>query len=246
MADPPSTPDDRSGSDDPVGDEAGTPRAKPPGRHRRLDNRTIAICVCIALVAALAAALVATFVADDSSSANGSVTDSGPVGLVDLKPVDPNAPATPPGDPIEGLVGDSFRLTDFAGTPTIVNFFSTTCAPCVKEMPGFEQLHQQLGDQVTFVGIDVTDTKAAGRGLVARTGVTYRTGFDPQGNVLRDLNGRGLPTTVVIDRQGQIVEARTGALQPDELRAILDSHQLLGALVAPGSAATAPAPTSAP
>ncbi len=239
-------PDPTSSSDDPRDEEPPATPAEPPGRHRRLDNRTIAICVCIALVAALAAALTASFVTDDSTSTGGN-TDSAPVGEVSLTPIDPKAPVTPPGDPIEGLAGTGFRLTDFAGTPTVVNFFSTSCAPCVKEMPGLEQLHQQLGDQVAFVGIDVTDTKADGRGLVSRTGVTYQTGYDPQGNVLRALDGQGLPTTVVIDRQGRIVDARTGALQPDQLRAILDSHQLLGAPVtgAPSSGPEA-APTSAP
>lgn len=242
MADP--TPD----ADSPEEDQSFKPPVTTSRRRRRIDGRTVAICVCLALVVALAAAVVTSFVTNSSSSPAGKSADSAP--QVSLTPVDPKAPKTPPTDPIEGLVGDSFRLSDFAGKPMVVNFFSTTCPPCVKEMPGFEQLHQQLGTRVTFVGIDVTDTKAAGRGLVNRTGVTYKTGFDPEGNLLRDLDGQGLPTTVVIDARGQVVDARTGALKPDALRALLDQHQLLPPAPVtvlqtptPGPAAT---PTTAP
>lgn len=237
-------------SPDPDSPEDGRD-TKPPvrtsGRRRRIDGRTVAISVCVALVVALAAAVVTSFVTDDSPSTAGKGADS--TSQVSLTPVNPKAPKTLPGDPIEGLVGYPFRFSDFVGKPLLVNFFSSTCAPCVKEMPGFEQLHQQLGNQVTFVGIDVTDTKAAGRGLVARTGVTYKTGFDPQGNVLRDLDGQGLPTTVVIDAQGQVVDARTGALTPDALRALLDQHQLLPAapvtVLQKPTTATAATPTTA-
>ena len=241
-------------TDEPAGD-AAPPRVRPAGRHRRLDNRTIAICVCVALVAALAAGLVATFVSDRSSSSVAVSSDSGPVGKLSLTPLDRNAPTTLPNDPIEGLVGDPFRFADLTGTPLVVNFFSTSCAPCVKEMPGLEQVHQQLGDQVTFVGIDVTDTKAAGRGLVQRTGVTYRTGYDPQGNVLRDVNGQVLPTTLVVDRTGKVLDARTRALTPDQLMTLLIDHQLVSgasppvpdpaSTTAPGPAPAA-TPTSAP
>lgn len=212
----------------------GTVRApdRPRRRARRLDNRTIGICVCIALLAALVAGLITSFVTGGSSAKPDSATlDSGPVGK--LTKVDPNQPASVPSDPVPGLTGPSFKFSDFAGKPVVINFFSTSCGPCVKEMPGLEQLHQQLGDRVTFVGIDMQDTEADGKALVARTGVTYRTGYDPEANLIRDFNGQVLPTTVVIGPDGKVRDTLSGALKDGQLLQSLTDHQLLPAAPPP-------------
>ncbi len=211
------------------------------GGRRRLDNRTVAISICIALVAALVAALVVSVVrGGGGSSATGTGTDS--TGTLSLHAVDPKAPTSLPDGVVQGLSGSSFHLTDFAGKPLVLNFFSTTCAPCIREMPDLERLHQQLGEAVTFVGIDVTDTRADGEGLVRRTGVSYRTGYDPNGDVLRDLGGQALPTTVIVDPSGALVETHTGALTAAELQTLLAEHQLGGTTAPPTSAPTTAAP----
>lgn len=223
MSDPPPPAADPTSDDPPPG---ASPASQPassrpqPARHR-LDRRTVGICVCVALLAALLAGLIANAARSD----DGHAQDRSPRGT--LTKINPHGPTSVPTDPVERLTTGTFSLADFKGQPVVLNFFSSTCAPCVKEMPGLEQLHQQLGDKVAFVGIDVQDTKAEGQRLVQRTGVTYEIGYDAQANLLRAVDGKVLPTTALVAPDGGVVTVHSAGITPGDLRQLLVDQQLL-------------------
>lgn len=124
------------------------------------------------------------------------------------------------------LDGGSMSLADLRGTPVVVNFFASWCAPCIEEMPDFEEVHQELGDQVAFVGIDVRDSIEAARALVERTGVTYVVGRDPSGGLFQDFAAVNMPSTFLISPDGVVVDSKAGALSADELRDRIAEHLL--------------------
>lgn len=124
------------------------------------------------------------------------------------------------------LEGGSMALGDLGGTPIVLNFFAEWCPPCVTEMPAFEAVHQELGDQVAFVGLDVRDSVDRGREIVERTGVTYAIGRDPSGEIFQSFDAVNMPTTVFIDADGVVVSSHAGALDADELRSIIESRIL--------------------
>src|SRR5688500_15712234 len=68
--------------------------------------------------------------------------------------------------------GSTGSLADYRGKPLVVNFFAAWCVPCVKEMPDFEKVHQERGDEVQFLGFDVRDQLEEGKKIAERTGVT--------------------------------------------------------------------------
>jgi thiol-disulfide isomerase/thioredoxin len=112
-------------------------------------------------------------------------------------------------------------LSSLRGTPVVVNFFASYCVPCITEMPAFEAVHRELGDQVTFLGLAVADRDDEATDLVERTGVTYRTARDFRSEVITALGGTILPTTVLLDADGEIAAVHPGALDADELRDLL-------------------------
>jgi thiol-disulfide isomerase/thioredoxin len=132
---------------------------------------------------------------------------------------------------LEYLDGGVQQLAEVAGTgtPVVLNFWSSTCIPCLKEMPAIEQVRQELDGQVTVVGVDVTDTEEAGKDMVASTGVTYRNARDPRAEIFAVFGGIALPRTVLIDGDGTIVATHSGELSADELTALLDENGLLPA-----------------
>jgi thiol-disulfide isomerase/thioredoxin len=127
------------------------------------------------------------------------------------------APATT----FELLDGGSGSLSDFGGRPVVLNFWASSCAPCLKEMPAFEQVHQDLGDRVAIVGVDVSEGVDPGRAMVERTGVSYLQARDPRGDLLRAYGGIQLPHTVVIDAEGVVRELRNQALDEDQIRELV-------------------------
>lgn len=118
--------------------------------------------------------------------------------------------------------GTEASVADYAGTPLVVNFFASWCVPCVREMPDFEQVHQDLGDEVAFLGMNMQDSVTRGRELVDETGVTYDIGRDPDGSLLAQFGGVAMPTTVLVDADGTIVRVLSGGTTADELRTAID------------------------
>jgi thiol-disulfide isomerase/thioredoxin len=136
-------------------------------------------------------------------------------------------PGQPLTDSFPRLDGTAASFADYRGTPVVVNFFSSTCHPCLTEMPALEQVHQELGPKVAFLGMNAEDTVEDGKAIVAQTGVTWDIGRDPKDELLQRLGGIGLPTTYLLDHEGRVVFSHTGALTADDLRRALRDHDLI-------------------
>jgi thiol-disulfide isomerase/thioredoxin len=124
--------------------------------------------------------------------------------------------------------GQRAALSDYRGRPVVVNFWASWCPPCITEMPAFETVKQDLGDEVAFLGIDVQETAEEGQRFLDETvDVTWDLGRDPEGTLVQRLGGVGMPTTVLIDADGVVQEIHTGELSEAELASLIDD-KLLG------------------
>jgi thiol-disulfide isomerase/thioredoxin len=101
--------------------------------------------------------------------------------------------------------------------PTVVNFWASWCAPCRSEMPAFQRVADDLGDQVDIVGITDEDELTAAREAAEATGVTYPLLVDTDQTLLTDLGITGLPATVFLDEDGNVVGRHLGELTSQEL-----------------------------
>jgi thiol-disulfide isomerase/thioredoxin len=182
----------------------------------RFGWRTLVVSTVLALIAAVAVVVVLGG-GDDGGSDRSSVVT---IPLVpDGEPVDPDEATFTEFD------GEVVALSSLRGTPVVVNFFASFCTPCITEMPAFESVHQALGDQVTFLGLAVADRTDEAQDLVERTKVTYRTAQDRDASVIEALGGgTHLPTTVLLDADGNVVARHLGQLDADELRDLLSEE----------------------
>ena len=97
------------------------------------------------------------------------------------------------------------NFEQFAGKPIVLNFFASWCPGCIAEMPAFELVGQELGDDVQFVGLAVNDRTSDAQRIVAETGVTYFTAHDSEDLVVV-YKGAVMPSTVFISADGQVLK----------------------------------------
>jgi thiol-disulfide isomerase/thioredoxin len=137
------------------------------------------------------------------------------------RPEPDRSPTSMPDTRYTLLAGSTSSLRDHQGTPMVINFWYSTCPPCRLEMPAIESVHEQVGDQVAFVGLAVKDDPDGARSFVSETGVTYEIGLDPSGELALRFGIFLMPTTFFIDAGGHIVNQHTGTLTGDTLRSLL-------------------------
>lgn len=188
---------------------------------RRLSPATVVVVTAFALVAAL----ITLIVLDRGGS---SATGERGADDIELSPEVAKLPSSVQDVTLASLDGGADRkLGELIGTkPVVVNFFGSWCAPCIREMPAFEQVHRDVGDDVAVIGMAYRDTPEDARATVRKTGVTYPTFADRDGGALTWFGGLEMPTTVFIDEAGKVVDVNRGAMTESELRAKL--HDLYG------------------
>jgi thiol-disulfide isomerase/thioredoxin len=93
--------------------------------------------------------------------------------------------------------------------------------PCKKELPAFAAVHQELGDRVRFVGLNLQDTPERAQRFARDAGVGYEILLDTDQQIALDLDLANFPSTLFVDASGHIVDLHQGALTADELRALI-------------------------
>jgi len=105
----------------------------------------------------------------------------------------------------------------FGDKPIVLNFWAGLCPPCRAEMPDLQEFNEEFKDRAILLGVDLGQFTGLGsqkdaKDLLAELGVTYPAGFTSDADVIKDYKVLGMPTTIFIDRNGEIFNKWTGAL----------------------------------
>jgi thiol-disulfide isomerase/thioredoxin len=117
------------------------------------------------------------------------------------------------GDTVDGASIDSARLDGVV----VLNFWYAGCPPCRVEAPDLEEVYQEYGDRVTFLGVNVRDSAATASSFEREFGVTYDSILDVSTrDVLSAFAGQvppsAVPTTLVLDAEGRVAARISGML----------------------------------
>ena len=119
---------------------------------------------------------------------------------------------------LSDLDGNRLSLGDLRGRPVIVNFWASSCAPCVDEFPLLTSAAAaHRSDGLAVVGIVVRDSSVAARDFLARMGATWPSAMDPGDAVAMQYAIIGPPDSFFIDRDGVVVSRQIGPLSAADL-----------------------------
>lgn len=101
--------------------------------------------------------------------------------------------------------GKNLRLSEYRGQVVLINFWASWCGPCRQEMPLLEDLYKRyskLGFTILGVNVDTDSTKA--NQYLRDITVTFPILYDTGNTVTKSYNVNAMPTTVIVDRSGNM------------------------------------------
>lgn len=141
------------------------------------------------------------------------------------------------GDSIPGTceiqMFDASRFTPIgsarSGRPMVLNFWTSWCTYCIKEMPDFQRVFEATGDSIAFLGVNLLnvqgETRSAARRLADQTGVRYPLAYDQDGLLYKHFSLRTLmPLTVLVRADGTIATTHFGPLDAKGLKKAIEDY----------------------
>jgi len=118
---------------------------------------------------------------------------------------------------LKSLTGKNLKLSEMTGNVVLINFWASWCGPCREEMPLLNDLHKKyepLG--FTVLGVNVEEDAKNARGFLKNFPVDFPVLLDNKNQVSKKYNVIAMPTTVVLDRDGNVRYLHQGYKPGDE------------------------------
>jgi peroxiredoxin len=184
--------------------------------HRRLLFGSLAVATVVAVGGGWALSRADGGGTDDA----GDVVNVNGAGPVQDPTIGTNAQVSGEQLPDLELVdndGDPVQLADLEGTPLVLNYWYSSCAPCKEELPAFATVAAEFDGQVRFVGVNPIDSAEVNESFARDRGVQYDLLRDPDGAYATTIGVSTAPFTLFVAADGTIVR-QTGVLTADTLR----------------------------
>ena len=120
---------------------------------------------------------------------------------------------------LNDLEGNEVTLSEFRGKAVFLNFWASWCPPCKAEMPDIEQLYQETKDtDLVILTINSGEGATVAKRFMNENNYTFMVLDDHKGEVSDLYKVMALPTSLFIDKNGSLIETRTGAMNIDTMR----------------------------
>lgn len=107
--------------------------------------------------------------------------------------------------------GTEFVLSEQQGKVVLLNFWATWCGPCVREMPAFEKLYGEYGEDAAILAVNCMEGEDIVKAFQEENSYTFPIACDEEGGIVMKYPSQGIPYTLVIDGEGIIQKIYVGA-----------------------------------
>tara|TARA_R110001583_G_scaffold31209_1_gene107017 strand:+ start:313 stop:801 length:489 start_codon:yes stop_codon:yes gene_type:complete len=102
-------------------------------------------------------------------------------------------------------------LEQHQGKVVYLDFWASWCGPCRKSFPWMNEMQQKYREQgFVIISINLDADIALAKGFLLENSANFSVIFDPKGAIAQNFNIKGMPSSLLIDRQGQIQQAHSG------------------------------------
>ena len=115
--------------------------------------------------------------------------------------------------------GRTDGLANYRGRVVLMNLWASWCTPCRQEMPALERFAREEAGKVVVLGVDQGESAGVAAAFARERGVTFPILVDESEQYGSTYAAIGLPTTIVVGRNGTIVRGIDGALTLEKMRA---------------------------
>lgn len=124
--------------------------------------------------------------------------------------------------PLKGKNTESVRITDNRNKPIFINFWATWCPPCIAEMPSMKKLYEDYKDKVDFYFVTQENWDVVDR-FYSKKEYNFPT-YGLVTKTPKELTSSSLPSTYIVDKQGNILVDKKGAANwnSQRIRQLLD------------------------
>ena len=114
--------------------------------------------------------------------------------------------------------GENIKLSDLRGQVVMINFWASWCGPCRQEMPFLEQIYKRYKPMgFTLLGVNVEEDSLAANDMLDEVKVTFPILYDTKSAVSEKYNVDAMPSTVLVDRDGNLRHLHRGYVPGTEV-----------------------------
>jgi thiol-disulfide isomerase/thioredoxin len=118
---------------------------------------------------------------------------------------------------LKSMSGKNLKLSEMTGNVVLINFWASWCGPCREEMPLLNALHKKYAPLgFTVLGVNVEEQLDGARGFLSNVPVDFPILLDNTNKVSKQYKVIAMPTTVVVDRDGNMRYLHEGYKPGDE------------------------------
>lgn len=121
------------------------------------------------------------------------------------------------------LEGNNHKLSDYEGQGVFLNFWGTWCKPCAKEMPAMDRQFDVFSDQgVQVLAVNIAQSDFEVQSFADQYGLSFPVVIDKTKSVMTAYNIRPLPTTVLVNPEGNIQRIITGEMTEQDIEGFME------------------------